>query len=301
MCIFLKDGSFISADDLGIRRISTDSTKMWEIRGHYHHQLNLSFDRKKILALSSSLFQDTKRQDKLQVLSVDGKILSEQNVSQYFIRPIEKDLSIQIPNIRIENKEVSQEYSHFNSFYEIPPFSPNASGPSWLKSGNYIVNGIEHGYLVISSNLEKVLHHGTFLNSHQHHVHDVQVTKRGTILFYNNLVKSTKKMLKDYLGGPSIELRYSGIYEVEPVSHKILRKFEATPKQIFFGWVSGGVQEIDDSTWIFNHFLNGTFIYDHKRKKMVNSFVTTNAGTNHHSPLQDVKVAELSDFLKYWR
>jgi hypothetical protein len=302
ICLFLDDGSYISADDQAIRRISATSKKIWEIKGNYHHQLNLSYDKQKILALGSSIFRKDERQDKFQIIALDGKILFEKNFSEYFSQTANFGLSLPMSKLTfIDDVGLTKEFSHFNSFYEIPDLPASQKRPSWMRLGNYIVNGLVHGYFILSPDLKEILYKAKFDNSPGHHVHDVQVTKRGTILYYNNLVKENSKNLKNILGGEEPELRYSGIYEVVPLTHKILRKFESNPKQMFFAWISGGVQELDDSTWIFNHFLSGTYIYDHNKKKMLNSFATTNADFYQHLKIQQVNSADLSKFLKYWK
>lgn len=301
MCVFLDDGSYISADDKGIRRISTTSAKLWEVQGNYHHQINLTHDRQRILTISSTLFRDSKREDRFQVMSLEGKILAETKISDFFLRSHLGDLAIKIEKTVVGKKEVELEYSHFNSFHEIPPLQTKGKRPTWLAPGNLVLNGINHGFFVLSPDFSEILHREKLKNSLNHHVHDVQITKRGTLLYYNNVVIEKNKRITNILGGSQMEKRYSGIYEIDPVNQRIIRKFEASPEQMFYAWVCGGIQELDDSTWLFNHFLNGTYFYNHKKKKVINSIISVNADYFKNEITQQVNAYDLSKFLSHWK
>lgn len=309
ICVFLNDGSFLSITNNSLRKINHKSHTEWEISGNFHHQLNLTTDGKKILALSSGLVTSPKgpfREDKFLIISMDGKILHQQSFTEITkqIKVYEFDEKAQTTHeVIIEGTKVNKEISHFNSFYEIPPFKREGSQPVWLKEGNFIINGLSQGMIILSSDLQKVLHEEGFTNSIHHRVHDVQINKKGNILYFNNLVNENG-ITFDYLGGAdslsNIKL-FSGIYEIDALTKKVIHRFVANPPQTFYSWISGGIQELDDDTWLFNHFLIGSYIYSKKTNGILMYAVSTNADYVNFKPSQQTKAQNLNKFLSYWK
>ncbi|MFL5784914.1 MAG: hypothetical protein ACJ76H_09915, partial [Bacteriovoracaceae bacterium] len=181
LCIFLSDGSFISATDTSLKKFSPARELVWEIPGHYHHQLNLSPDNKRILALSSEIVLRKKvreRDDVLLVIDLNGKILNRMNAREYVLREGLELLNWEKPpELRVVNAEI--ETTHFNSFYEIAD-NAYASSVPYMKPGNYIINSVDLGIFILSNDLQNVLAH--HLNFDHHHLHDVQVSPDGNFL-----------------------------------------------------------------------------------------------------------------------
>jgi hypothetical protein len=181
LCLFLDDGSFVSSTDRYLRFFSKSDEVVWEHRGHFHHQMNFSEDRKRILALSSA-FEGTIRQDKFLILDFKGRVLhtltTDSLLQQAGLPGLEGFFFI--PSWKSE-----KETSHFNSIYEIPPLVAS-NLPSYLKEGNVIVNSLDLGFFILSPDLQTVLYHARFPNSFAHRVHDVQVTQDGHFIYFNN-------------------------------------------------------------------------------------------------------------------
>jgi hypothetical protein len=294
ICIFLEDGSFISAHENMIRRISKDNEILWEMAGHFHHQVNLTPDKQRILALSSDVFKhknENKRQDKFLILSLDGKILHEQLAASLF-----KDASIPLKELPMFSTMAKQlnapnEISHFNSFYEIPALYKK-SPASYIKEGNVIVNSIEWGFFILSPDLNKVLHHASFKNSQDHHVHDLQVNQNGNLIYFNNTVNGNPESKIAYY-------RHSEINEVHPVTYKMINVFSGSPKQLFHSPICANIQELTSELWLFTHFLTGTYIYSKLSKKIIANITETHYDGEKYIPSQQVTAEDLTKFLSH--
>jgi hypothetical protein len=291
-CKFLDDGSFITYTDEAMTRINKDASVMWKIKGHFHHQINLSEDKNRILALSSGslLSKSNFREDLLMVLSLEGKILYQTPVSA-----ILEDKKLQKLDWDFWEKEtkalleIEKEVSHFNSFYEIPKITKKGL-PKWVKEGNLIANGLVQGFFVLTPDLKKVLYHSKIKNSFLHSIHDVQINSEGNILYFNNVVKS---LGKNHL--------YSGAYEIEPVTQKEIHSFNANPKQTFYSPVCGSIQELGD-IWLISHYLLGAYYYNKKDQNLIMYAPSQNTThTQHLSVAQQYKLINLQSFMNYWQ
>lgn len=280
-CQFFDDGSFISASPHGIRLIRPGSQIKWEIKESIHHQVNLSPDQKRVLALSSNFVQQGEkwlREDKFLVLSLEGKILQQQ-VASAFIGVLKKKLPYN-----------ERELTHFNSFYEIPPLSTARPLPEYLKAGNYIANSYKLGTFILSPDLKKVLHHFSLPQSENHQVHDVQVMENGNILLFNNVVAGSRE-----------DNAFSAVQEYDPVTKKLVLDITATPKQMFFSRHCGGVQRLDKDLILFSHMVNGTYLYSIKRKNIIANIFKTHVLHTRFYPAQQVKAMDLKRFLEHWK
>jgi hypothetical protein len=303
ICIFMENGSFVSATENHLRLINKKSEVVWEIPGHFHHQINLSSDSKRILAISSKIInvmQIPVRQDHFVIVNLEGKILHEQIAREIFQQAGLMGEPATIPLHLKEIFKVENEISHFNSFYEIPQLS-GSDHPSYLKEGNYIVNGTGSGFFILSSDLKKVLHHEQPKISYLSRMHDVQVTSQGNYLIFNNLVATGKGMI-DFEGkGPGPFLLHSAIMELKPSNLKIVNQFEATPKSIFYSALCGGIQELDKDTWLFSDVMTGTYIYSKKKKDFLTVIPWSQMTNGIYSPTQQIKAQDLTSFLDHWK
>lgn len=278
-CQFLDDGSYISTDR-NMRYLNKNNELMWSLNIHFHHQVNLSPDKKRILALASNFIdkeQQKIRSDRFLVIDFSGKILLDQSAEEI------------LQQIKSQHHYSKLELTHFNSFYEIPDLQIK-NAPSYLKAGNYILNAYKLGVFILSADLKKVLFHQKFAVSDNHQIHDVQVLPNGNILYFNNLAS-----------GGSHEAPFSAIQEMNLASGKIEFEFTATPKQTFMSRHCGGVQILDKEYLLFSHMLTGTYIYSRKTKRIESNIFQTHFVDNRFYPAQQVKAQDLTRFLSFWK
>ncbi len=155
LCIFLDDGTFISAGAKGIRRFNRDQSTMWEVSGHYHHQINLTSDKNRILSLVSETTVRGKLRERDDVF-----IIHDLKTGKVLHRRLAWDVLAEkkIPSINwresiiLKEANADLENSHFNSFYEIPQ-NAQALKAAYLKPGNLILNSMELGIIILSPDL----------------------------------------------------------------------------------------------------------------------------------------------------
>lgn len=283
-CLFLDDGSFISATDKHIRRFSPSKEVLWEIPGHFHHQVNISPDKKRILALSSDVivrFGKKVRDDAFMILDLDGKVLHRQNGFEHVRKLNQGSLNWANPHI-VRAAGTDIESTHFNSIYEIPP---NSSTLPYLQAGNVIVNSSALGIYILSPDLKKVLRHEKFEFSYYHQVHDVQVTAEGEYFLFNNLANKRGEIL------------YSAIQKYDPVTRQLTINFTAEPKGMFYSPACGAVQEIGDIIF-FSHLVTGGYYFSKKKNEIIATAPGTNGNVLLMEPVQQLKLIEVDKFLK---
>lgn len=284
LCVFLDDGSFISATGTFIRRFSQKKEILWEIPGHFHHQMNISPDKQRILVLSSDIVKREgrkERDDAFLILSIDGKILHRQNSFEHLQSLNQGSLGWKNQKqIAIAGGEI--ETTHFNSIYEIPA---NNSPLPYLKAGNVIVNSSALGVYILSPDLKKVVHFEKFQFSLSHQVHDVQVTASGEILLFNNIANKPD------------EVTYSAIQKYDPLTKKITLSVTANPLGIFYSPACGGAQEIGDYLY-FSHIVTGGYLYSKTKKAMIATSPGTNGDILMMEPVQQLKLINAENFLK---
>lgn len=297
MCLFMDDGNVISASETSIKMITPKNEVKWEYKGHFHHQLNFSHKKDKIFVLGSDV-NNGLREDVFYVFDLSGKLLHTQKSSELLKSKNLHSLKWPMHPLTLNGVNLTQEISHFNSIYDIPQLTKKSS-LSWLKEGNIVLNASSSGIFIMSPDLSEVLHHINYQGSTYHRLHDVQIKPNGHFLIFNNLV-AVGKPEPYYLIGPHPKMNYSAIQELDPATLKVVNEFTAKPKQMFYSWVCGGVQELDDDLWLFTHFLTGTYIYSKSKKDLVASIPGTNADDQRFNPTQQVKAQDLTLFLSHW-
>ena len=300
MCIFLENGDFLSGTTTSLRRINTKNEDVWEIKGNFHHQLNLSNDGKRILALTSdviTLEEKKTRQDKILILDLDGNIIHQQVMEKLLVGRNIPLVPRGLNSFEQKIHNVESEISHLNSIYEIPKLN-SKKNPEYIREGNIIVNGTVSGSFILSPDLKTDLHHIIFKNSRDHWVHDVQITNEGNFLYFNNVV-SSNSMGSSLLGGDNeFTSFYSAVEEIRPGSQKIVMKFEANPKGTFYSWICGSVQELDDDNWLISHHLMGSYIYSKRKKDLIATIPLTHMEYSVLLGGQQSKAYDLSKFLE---
>lgn len=303
ICQFLDDGSYVLSSGHGIMRMTKKMETLWEVKAHVHHQVNLSPDKKRLLILSSDIFngKNDVRQDKFIIMDLHGKVIHEQKASEIFrqikVTPFMRPYTD--PGHIFNAKD---EISHFNSIYEIGEIRQSEKKPEWLTKGNVVVNSLIDGIFILSPDLKKVLHHTKFSLSENHSVHDVQVTERGSFLYFNNLEKPQlkKDLSKIKEGETFFPTLKSSVQEINPVNGQLIEEFDPSPDGVFFSSIMGSVQELDKDTWILSHYLNGTYLYSRSKKTIILNTPFTHVTNFRYHPTQQIKAEDLSKFLSHW-
>lgn len=288
-CIFLKNGDFISSSQSVIRYFTSKSEIKWEVKGIFHHQLNISLDGKRLLAIGSVKAamkgEGSKRFDQLLVLDLLGNVLQSIDYNVLLTQGNIKSIS----KINPYKNEIDTPFegSHVNSFYEIPPTVKGVKVPNYIRPGNYIVNSLSQGLFIIDHELKKVLKKWKSPFSLGHNVHDAQITKAGTLIYFNNFSSRSR-----------IGANFSTIDEYDFLNKKLLLEIKANPPVFFFSRNCGGVQILDEDLIMFSHVITGYYVYSRKKKEIIYSGVAPYISGNRVSAAQQIKIMDLTDFLK---
>jgi hypothetical protein len=288
-CVFLEDGSFISSGTDGVRRFNPDGSVKWVTPGNYHHQLNISPDKKRILGIQQAVLKyDDKnvKDDSLVVLDKEtGKVIYERTAHDLLK---ENGLHPLIWPYQDEHSglKADTEISHFNSIYEIGK-NDKEKTVSFLKAGNLIVNSAGIGFFILTPDLSKTLYYTKYPASIDSRIHDVQVSNDGKILLYNNFVND-----------PSRGKTFSAIQKFDPVTNRASDEFVSEPVEMFFSAIGGGAQELDDDLLVFTQTMNGVYIYSRKKKKLIHYMPGTFGNPFELHPIHEVKLRDLRKFFK---
>lgn len=286
LCVFLSDCRFASYDNQKLTFFGTNSEKLWQIEGYFHHQLNLSPDGESILAMGSELVDlegKQVRSDVLMVINLKGEVVHKTTALELW-----KQVKLKA-RLRNSNQEMLQlskvenELSHFNSFYEVPLARQKSYG-------KYIVNSREDGVLLISSDLKKVLGFFKIPQSFDHQVHDAQILPNGHLLVFNNVNRKTSGM--DFS---------SSILELDVKTLKKKFEISATPKSFFFSPTGSSVQKLDNDHYLISHLLMGSMIYSKIKKDFIEIILGTHLLDGVPTPTQQVKAIDLKQFLSHWK
>jgi hypothetical protein len=293
MCIFFDDGSFLSATQKGLSLIDKNSKVLWNLSGHFHHQINMSQDGKRVLALSSEIVMRKNkscRVDKMMVITIEGNVLHTVLADDLLKQAkLSEDIRPSVPDLA---KDVGApfELSHFNSFYEIPKMTGD-SAPKFLQTeGAYVVNGLSDAIFILSPDLKNLIQTLNIPQSTDHQVHDVQISSNAHLLYFNNMTSDSSDLN-----------RISAIEEKDLKTDKIVFEFRAEPGAMFYSVFSGGVQALDDNHVLFSHVTTGTYIYSKAEKKLISTIVHTHFDLGRSVPSQQVKALDLSKFLAHWK
>jgi len=289
-CLFTNDGTVISAEDKFLRRYSKTRDVMWEIPGHFHHQINFSNDKSKILALSSEILKEGDeniRYDKFLIISLEGKVLHELSARDLLVQTKQKSLSLPMNGALKGLLSANIEGTHFNSIYEIPEIT-TTKVPSYITKDNIIVNSTNLGFYVLTPDLKKVLH-SQLLGKTNHSIHDLQVRSNGSLLLFNNRADE----------GLALNPYFSAIQEFDLDKKRIVFSYSGD-EGIFYSPYCGGVQEIDSDLILFSHVLTGAYFYSKSAKKLLVTVPGFTANEQIYYPTQQIKGLNLEDFLRNW-
>lgn len=250
LCLFLEDGTHFSLvgstdREIGyITRYSQNNRILWRKKEDVHHELSLTLDKKRITYISSEggIYNgENTRFDVLNIADLNGKILFRYSFKDHFSELIQilKDNDKHLSHVQVLKSGAFKgytEYTHFNSFKEIPP-NVLSEEYSWLKPGNFILGGnCTNLFLVFNSSLSEIIKIINYDEGKLCGTHDAQVLPTGNILHYVNL--------KD----PHVHQSY--LEEYNPIKHKVVWSW---PKQKnnFYNFMLGSVQRLDNGETIF--------------------------------------------------
>lgn len=253
LCIFFNDGSFLrKIDDSKIQYNNSNSQSVWSLNGFFHHSAVMNGKQDLILLIGSEEYKNA-RIDNLLVVDKKGKIKHVFHL-QKFIKKLllkEKTLSWNLETLSNFNKE----YSHLNSFYEIPE---NLSPLKFLQHGNFIVNdrGSEQ-IIFLDKKLSKIVHtykYSQFSKS----VHDAQIMKNGHLLIFNN-ESISKKVVNNF----------STIDEIDLKNNKLIYRYQYKTPGSFVSKICGTVQSLPNGHFFFTAVLNneGVFAIEISKEK----------------------------------
>lgn len=297
-CIFNRDGSFISGDSTTLSFYSKEMKLVWQLPMHTHHIITKTADGNLLVGSSEikKFSGKNTRIDLLLVVSPDGKILQRLSVLEMFRQRTKWNARFMSPHIwpfkwdPAANLGVDFEYTHLNSFYEIPENLLSINDPAFRK-GNIIANffGPEKT-LILTPDLKKVLKRVQVSKREPWaDLHDVQILANGNLLAFRNSAFS----------GGAI---HSELLEIEPRNSKIVWRFIDTPPGGFHTPLCGSVQLLADNKILFSDFTgekNRFRIIDRNGRAIVTTELPTYRDENGKaSPYQEVKHEDLAEFLK---
>jgi hypothetical protein len=277
-CIYLDDGTVIGSSQVSLKRISPSGEVIWKKDINGHHKV-VFLDTNHFLLLNSSnhLYQnELLRFDRISVFDMEG------NETKYFdffdhVQDLKRLASVYGRNYRgdtyiglqVPPEEqtfigklafipVFHEFSHANSIFEIPPNNILKKIKAF-KRGNVLVNvnGLETMF-ILSRDFKRILWSIAYPEiTRGHSIHDVQMdASRNSILFYEN----------------EFDGEASAISKFDPVSKSKTVIFSGRLTSPFFGVSQGGVQELENGSYLISEFNRKTgnkiFIIDRSGKKI---------------------------------
>lgn len=289
-CVFLSNGDFVSMSATTVRYFTKSGEIRWSRQDKmFHHQINLSPDQKRVMTMGSVekvINGTTYLVDRFYVFNIETGEPIIQVDSDDIIRSAGLSPSVMKDTLILRSFSASEEYSHFNSFYEIGSLVARNKLHPAIRKGHYIINSVRLGFLVVDEKMEKVLFHKKLDQAFNHQVHDVQVTERGTIIAFVN-VHTNKE-----------NIQYSSVIELDPVTMRVVAEIKSDPAAMFFSHFCGGVQDLGEGLVLFSHHYAGVFIYNQNIKKMIYSNYKIFLDGERIVPSQQIKLLNLDSFLK---
>lgn len=292
VCAFLEDGRFASGTQDKLALYSPQGKELWSKDINVHHQLNLSLDQKKLLVLSSETKLINKkivRADAFFVFDLKGNELGKFSVyknKKVFDALIPKSRRGKIYNFGgTVLGTIADEYTHANSFYEIPE-NPAGKKNSAFAKGNFLINFAYNGVLaILDHRLKSILWSKHYEVFDTKQAHDAQILSNGNLLLYSN----------EDLG---IESSFSSLMEINPLSHKVVWRYVGSPRTSFQASHSGGIQYLNNGNLLYSTVEAGGQAFEIDKAGVVKWYFAVAAETNlEEFRIQQIKRLNLSKFL----
>lgn len=282
-CVFFDDGSVLAAIHDQLVMYDKDLKISWRKNIFSHHQLNRTDHH--ILVMTDEHIQESGeliRYDILQILDFSGNILNTFKISALtsnWYPKTEKKYWNLVP-YKKNNRTVSKEFSHFNSFYMLQENSAEKNSSAFAK-GNYIVSDLRGKIFTLDRDLKTVLWEMTEVEGMRLRTHDAQLTRQGNIVYYFNNAWGKQS--------------YTTLDEVDPFTRKRRILFQEDPPELFFALVKGGLQILENGNILTSDTSHPprAFEIDPTTQELVWSYQPKNL-----SDIQQIKRYDLSRFLQ---
>ena len=232
ICGFFPNGNMILGDGYTLTFYDKNMDVVWQRDVHSHHFVVYSAADDTALVITSKITDETVRSDRLEVYGSSGKLLKAFDLT--------KEQSTEVHSFGWFDQhvmpKVRQEITHVRSFYRI---GKNKSKHPALAEGNYIVCETYGKIFILDKNLKKVIHTFNYSDWQLSGLNDVQVTKRGNLLFYVN-------------ENPRKFENYSSLVELDPLTGKVVWSYHENPPEAFHGIYEGTVQELENGNMLYS-------------------------------------------------
>lgn len=246
-----SDGSFLSATGENLTFYANDGRQIWKKKIHAHHEIARTQNGQDYLVMSSELRpvksknDELVRFDVLYIINRQGEILRKfsyiDNKEQFrsdLWQKAERGI-YEFNWSRGTFVGLKWEFSHTNSFYEIPK-QKKVSMLDAFREGNFIVNSNGFGVIfILNREMTKVLWQDSYFRPPSRNLHDIVPLSNGHIMVYNNDSDGFGKKI-------------SSIDEYDPVQKKIIWTYRRKPGTAFFKQYGGGVQVLENDDVQFN-------------------------------------------------
>lgn len=300
-CLFFSDGRYAQRTQKSLKLMSPASEKIWTLSMHTHHTLATT-ESGKLLVASSEIQNfggQPSRFDVLHVVSQQGKI---EHSFRFFEHWKEFELAAPAGSLRPRPfkwdrsafPDVETEYSHVNSFYEIPE-NPNSVPIKAFEKGNFVVNlGNPGVVLILDPQLSKILWAkaaADVSSPPSPSLHDVQILRNGHLLLFANEVRRP--------GQP--EKLMSALEEFDPLSGKSIWSYPISSDVGSYTEFGGSIQILDDDRVLFSENSKGGQAVEINRQgrefyRVPHPEIDQKIGLPFR--IQEVKKFDLSNFLR---
>lgn len=255
LCHFFEDGSYLIGKTKGKRLnyFSANGSMVWSKEVSFHHELELSQDKKKIFFLTDEIVSVNgikTRYDVFNIIDRQGRELHRWSMGDHIVEisKILEGKNFKTPKYTFNHKlyGLVNENMHLNSFKEIPP---NDLYPklSYMKPGNFIAGINCLGFFLFFdptlSHIEKVFHYQRPLDCN---CHDVQVLPNGHILFFRNYDNFLNE-------GPSL-------VEIDPLTESIAWSLRLNTSDREKSKARGSVQKLPNGNLLFANLGQDSFM-----------------------------------------
>lgn len=267
-CLFADDGTFISLGANSLRSFDREGDVTWEfpVSSEYSY-FTFSSNSKNLMVVTALPGKVTKQKLLLYVLSEEGKILHYNELPEMINSPEELNFQLR----------------------QIPLTTPD-TGPAWLRGGNYILSGSHKGLIVLSSDLQKILHVIKIPSAHPEHISGFVFTPDGGhIIILNRLhIRSTK------------DVPVSTIEEYDLRTGTRVFQFPEVPHALFYIPAGGSIQLSESGDILANHPMAGLYLISRKDlriKAFIRDLHFDHSGLR---PPDFIRTKNLDSFLRNW-
>lgn len=232
------------------------------------------------------------RFDKFHIFDLDGNEVGSLDLFDHLKLLVSKSEMVASLPLVIEGEakkklpqDVSTEFSHANSFYQI---GENILGQkdSRFAKGNYLINVNGLGLIIIVDQKFKIILWIGLQKSIA--LHDVQMLPDGFFLVYDNYTSRDK-------------IPHTTLAKMHPLTGEYQVLYRANPVTSFFSPKCGGVQILPNNHLLFSDITDGGYareVDENGKEVWKQAHVRINTATQKPDLFQQVKRQDFSEFLK---